>query len=63
VRDGIVDRVVWYVAPLLVGGAAAPGALEGAGFAPITEALRLDLVSVDRVGEDLRVEADVHRDR
>ena len=63
VRDGVVDRVVWYLAPLLVGGAAAPGPLEGAGFAPITEALRLDLVSVDRVGEDLRVEADVHRDR
>jgi diaminohydroxyphosphoribosylaminopyrimidine deaminase/5-amino-6-(5-phosphoribosylamino)uracil reductase len=63
VRDGIVDRIVWYVAPLLVGGATAPGALGGEGFAPIADALRLDLVSVDRVGEDLRVEADVHRDR
>jgi diaminohydroxyphosphoribosylaminopyrimidine deaminase / 5-amino-6-(5-phosphoribosylamino)uracil reductase len=64
VRDGVVDRVVWYVAPLLVGGAGAGGvALGGAGFAPITEALRLDLESVDRVGEDVRVEADVHRDR
>ena len=61
VRDGIVDRVVWYVAPLLVGGAGA--ALAGPGFAPVTEALRLDLESVDRVGEDVRVEADVHRDR
>jgi diaminohydroxyphosphoribosylaminopyrimidine deaminase/5-amino-6-(5-phosphoribosylamino)uracil reductase len=61
VRDGIVDRVVWYVAPLLVGGAGA--ALGGPGFAPVTEALRLDLESVDRVGEDVRVEADVHRDR
>jgi diaminohydroxyphosphoribosylaminopyrimidine deaminase / 5-amino-6-(5-phosphoribosylamino)uracil reductase len=63
VRDGVVDRVVWYLAPILVGGAGAPGALEGVGFAPIAEALRLDLVSVERVGADLRVEADVHRDR
>jgi diaminohydroxyphosphoribosylaminopyrimidine deaminase/5-amino-6-(5-phosphoribosylamino)uracil reductase len=61
VRDGIVDRVVWYVAPLLVGGAGA--ALGGPGFVPVTEALRLTLESVDRVGEDVRVEADVHRDR
>jgi diaminohydroxyphosphoribosylaminopyrimidine deaminase/5-amino-6-(5-phosphoribosylamino)uracil reductase len=63
VRDGVVDRVVWYLAPLLVGGAEAPGTLEGAGFAPIAEALRLDFTSVERVGRDLRVEADVQRDR
>ena len=63
VRDGLVDRVVLYLAPILVGGAGAPGALAGAGFAPISEALGLDLVSAERVGADLRVEADVHRDR
>ena len=63
VRDGIVDRVVCYQAPTLVGGVSAPGALGGAGFAPIAEAMRLEIVSVERVGADLRVEADVHRHR
>jgi diaminohydroxyphosphoribosylaminopyrimidine deaminase / 5-amino-6-(5-phosphoribosylamino)uracil reductase len=62
-RDGLVDRVVWYVAPVLVGGVEAPAALGGAGFASIQEALRLDLGPVRRLGDDLRLEADVHRDR
>jgi diaminohydroxyphosphoribosylaminopyrimidine deaminase/5-amino-6-(5-phosphoribosylamino)uracil reductase len=63
VRDGLVDRVVMYLAPKLVGGAEAPGLLAGPGFAPIGAALDLRIVSAERIGDDLRVEADVHRDR
>ena len=63
VRDGVVDRVVFYLAPVIVGGAGAKGAVAGAGFAPIATAAKLDLRSVERVGDDIRVEADVHRDR
>ncbi len=63
VRDGLVDKVVQYVAPLIVGGATARGVVGGEGFAPISRAVGLDIASVDRVGEDLRVEAYVHRDR
>jgi diaminohydroxyphosphoribosylaminopyrimidine deaminase/5-amino-6-(5-phosphoribosylamino)uracil reductase len=63
VRDGLVDKIVQYVAPLIVGGAAAPGVVGGEGYAPIGHALRLDIASVDRIGPDLRVEAYVHRDR
>jgi diaminohydroxyphosphoribosylaminopyrimidine deaminase/5-amino-6-(5-phosphoribosylamino)uracil reductase len=62
-RDGAVDRVVQYVAPRLIGGAEAPGAVMGEGFAPLAAAQDLTFVRVDRVGPDLRVEADVHRDR
>jgi diaminohydroxyphosphoribosylaminopyrimidine deaminase/5-amino-6-(5-phosphoribosylamino)uracil reductase len=63
VREGLVDRVVLYLAPKLVGGARAPGVLMGGGFAPVGEAAALDIVSVERIGDDMRVEADVHRDR
>jgi diaminohydroxyphosphoribosylaminopyrimidine deaminase/5-amino-6-(5-phosphoribosylamino)uracil reductase len=62
-RDGLVDRVVVFLAPKLIGGASAPGVLGGEGLAPITEAVELDVASVERVGDDIRVEADVHRDR
>jgi diaminohydroxyphosphoribosylaminopyrimidine deaminase/5-amino-6-(5-phosphoribosylamino)uracil reductase len=62
-RDGAVDRVVQYIAPRVIGGAAAPGAAMGEGFAPLAAAQDLTFVRVDRVGPDLRVEADVHRDR
>jgi diaminohydroxyphosphoribosylaminopyrimidine deaminase / 5-amino-6-(5-phosphoribosylamino)uracil reductase len=63
VREDQVDRLVLYLAPKLIGGAEAPGVLMGAGFAPVGGAAALRIVSVERIGDDLRVEADVHRDR
>ena len=63
VRDDVVDRLVLYVAPSLVGGDGAPGWLGGMGFAPIGRAASVDVVSIDRFGSDLKVVADVHRDR
>ena len=63
VRDGLVDRVVVFFAPKLLGGAEAPGVLGGEGLAPVDRAVRLDIVSVERIGADVKVEADVHRDR
>jgi diaminohydroxyphosphoribosylaminopyrimidine deaminase/5-amino-6-(5-phosphoribosylamino)uracil reductase len=63
VEDGLVDRVVVYLAPRIVGGVEAPTVLGGRGFAPIARAMQLRIHSAERVGEDLRVEADVHGDR
>jgi diaminohydroxyphosphoribosylaminopyrimidine deaminase / 5-amino-6-(5-phosphoribosylamino)uracil reductase len=54
---GLADRLVWYLAPLAIGGRDAPGLLGAAGAATLTEARRLRLASVDRVGDDLRLVA------
>jgi diaminohydroxyphosphoribosylaminopyrimidine deaminase / 5-amino-6-(5-phosphoribosylamino)uracil reductase len=54
---GLADRLVWYLAPLAIGGDRAPGLLAGAGAATLTDARRLRLASVDRLGDDLRVVA------
>ncbi|MFL6297492.1 MAG: bifunctional diaminohydroxyphosphoribosylaminopyrimidine deaminase/5-amino-6-(5-phosphoribosylamino)uracil reductase RibD [Actinomycetes bacterium] len=53
---GLADRLVWYLAPLAIGGEAAPGLL-GAGAATLADARRLRLASVDRLGDDLRLVA------
>jgi len=63
IRDGLVDKVVVYLAPILIGGRDAPGILEGEGFAPIADAPSLDVLDVGPIGRDLRVEAYVHRHR
>jgi diaminohydroxyphosphoribosylaminopyrimidine deaminase / 5-amino-6-(5-phosphoribosylamino)uracil reductase len=63
VRDRLVDRIVQYVAPMVIGGVDAVGIAGGEGFAPVGEGLALSFVTVERLGPDLRVEADVHRDR
>ena len=57
---GLVDRVAFFVAPRLVGGAAAPGPLGGRGR-PLKDALALVDVTTRRIGDDLLVEADVLR--
>jgi diaminohydroxyphosphoribosylaminopyrimidine deaminase / 5-amino-6-(5-phosphoribosylamino)uracil reductase len=54
---GLADRLVWYLAPLAIGGDRAPGLLAGAGAATLTDARRLRLASVDRLGDDLCVVA------
>jgi diaminohydroxyphosphoribosylaminopyrimidine deaminase / 5-amino-6-(5-phosphoribosylamino)uracil reductase len=63
VEEGLVDTVIVYLAPKLIGGVDAPTVLGGRGFAPIGAALPLRIRSFDLVGEDLKVVADVHRDR
>ncbi len=58
----LVDRVAMFVAPVLLGGRAAPSAIGGPGR-PLREALRLVDLSVRLVGPDLLVEADVAREK
>ncbi|TDC01200.1 bifunctional diaminohydroxyphosphoribosylaminopyrimidine deaminase/5-amino-6-(5-phosphoribosylamino)uracil reductase RibD [Micromonospora fluostatini] len=52
---GLVDRVVGYVAPRLLG--AGPAALVDAGVGTITEAIDLDVTDVTQIGPDLRITA------
>jgi diaminohydroxyphosphoribosylaminopyrimidine deaminase/5-amino-6-(5-phosphoribosylamino)uracil reductase len=62
-RDDLIDELVLYLAPIVVAGRSAPTLFDGDGFAPIAAARRVEVRSVERMGEDLRVEARVHRDR
>jgi diaminohydroxyphosphoribosylaminopyrimidine deaminase/5-amino-6-(5-phosphoribosylamino)uracil reductase len=55
VAAGAVDAVTGYLAPTLLG--AGPAALADAGISTITQALRLDVTDVARLGPDLRVTA------
>lgn len=52
-RHGLVDEVVAYIAPVLLG--AGRHALDDAGISTITDALRLDVTDVTRLGPDLRL--------
>lgn len=56
-RAGIVDRVAFFVAPILVG--AGLPAIEGLGPPRIRDAIRLGALAARRVGEDWLLEADL----
>ncbi|MFM8393884.1 MAG: RibD family protein, partial [Acidobacteriota bacterium] len=51
--QGLIDQIQAYVAPKLVGGAAAPGPLAGSGVRLMAEARAYDLRRVERYGDDL----------
>ena len=55
-RSGLVDRYVIYLAPALFGGDDANGLFGNAGAFDISEVWRGRFVSVERIGDDLRVE-------
>jgi diaminohydroxyphosphoribosylaminopyrimidine deaminase/5-amino-6-(5-phosphoribosylamino)uracil reductase len=63
VAGGLVHKLVLYFAPVLVGGSAAPGILGGEGFASIGSVEHVRIDGIGRVGDDIKVEAHVHRDR
>jgi diaminohydroxyphosphoribosylaminopyrimidine deaminase/5-amino-6-(5-phosphoribosylamino)uracil reductase len=51
-RAGVVDRVCWFQAPLILGGVDARCAVGGESPRRMAEALRLTHVRIRRVGED-----------
>jgi len=57
---GVVNRVVFFVAPKIIGGRDAISSVGGMGL-PLSEAHRLGHMSVRRAGSDLVIEADVLR--
>ena len=53
----MVDKVYWFIAPIIIGGNAAPGAVGGKGIKKLSEAVRLDNITVKRFGEDICIES------
>ena len=64
--ERLVGRVVFLIAPILLGGRTAPSAIGGDGVQRLSRAIRLAEVSVRRVGSEVCVEGQVvypeHRD-
>ncbi len=52
---GLIDEFWAFVAPVLIGGIEAPSPLAGTGIATMDEALRLNNVQVEQLGDDILV--------
>jgi diaminohydroxyphosphoribosylaminopyrimidine deaminase / 5-amino-6-(5-phosphoribosylamino)uracil reductase len=55
VDAGLVNKVTFFIAPKLVGGTAAPGAIGGTGVEKMADALELERVEVAQRGKDLEI--------
>lgn len=52
---GLVDKVVAFIAPIIIGGAGARTAVVGDGVSQVAESFRLERVKVGRLGDDIMV--------
>ena len=52
---GLVDRVVAFIAPIIIGGNEAKTAIGGKGVDKVVDSIKLKRVSVERLGEDIMV--------
>ena len=56
-KAGLVDRVVAFISPKLIGGAQSPGFIGGQGVVKVENAMKLKNIEVTTIGEDLMLEA------
>jgi diaminohydroxyphosphoribosylaminopyrimidine deaminase / 5-amino-6-(5-phosphoribosylamino)uracil reductase len=59
---GLVDKVMFFIAPKIIGGREAVSAVQGAGAETLAEAVRLRDLHATPVGRDLLVEAYVEKE-
>jgi diaminohydroxyphosphoribosylaminopyrimidine deaminase/5-amino-6-(5-phosphoribosylamino)uracil reductase len=52
---GLVDKVTFFIAPMIIGGQDLPSAVGGSGAGKLSEALRLKRVTTQRLGSDIEI--------
>ena len=60
-QAGLVDKIYFFICPIIIGGRDAVNSIGGKGAGDIREALKLSNIKLQRIDDDLLVEADVHR--
>jgi diaminohydroxyphosphoribosylaminopyrimidine deaminase/5-amino-6-(5-phosphoribosylamino)uracil reductase len=55
-ESGVVDKVMFFIAPKIIGGKSSFPAVGGRSFRRLEEAYRIHDISVKRIGEDILVE-------
>jgi len=60
-RSGLVDRVIFYIAPKFLCGDDARGVVGGKAIGTLSSALSLENLKVRRLGEDIRIEGRIRK--
>jgi diaminohydroxyphosphoribosylaminopyrimidine deaminase/5-amino-6-(5-phosphoribosylamino)uracil reductase len=58
---GLVDKVIAFIAPIIIGGAEAKTAVAGKGVDKVADSFRLERIKVEKLGDDLMVSGYVAR--
>lgn len=58
-KDGLVDRVMFFIAPKIIGGRSAVTGVEGDGARNVRDAVSVKNIKVRRFGDDILIEGDL----
>ncbi len=58
-QDGLVDRVMIFLSPKLLGGHSGYGIFTGSGCVKMSHAIKLENVTYEQVGDDLKITGDI----
>jgi diaminohydroxyphosphoribosylaminopyrimidine deaminase / 5-amino-6-(5-phosphoribosylamino)uracil reductase len=61
--EGLVDRVLFFISPMIIGGTQAISSVMGRGISRIDKTVKLGALKIRRFGEDLLVEGRIKRAR
>ena len=56
-KDGLVDKILFFIAPKIIGGRDAKTSVEGAGLSRIKDAIKLKEIKFSKIDEDVLIEA------
>ncbi|KUK64729.1 MAG: Riboflavin biosynthesis protein RibD [Desulfotomaculum sp. 46_80] len=55
-ESGLVDKIIWFIAPKIVGGRLSPSPVGGSGVSLMAETRQIENLTVTRFGEDICLE-------
>ncbi len=61
VESGIVDKVIAYIAPVIIGGEESKTPVAGAGISKLKDAIKLKNITFSKIGEDIKIEGYTER--
>ena len=59
-KEKLIDRVVYFIAPKIIGGRSSPTPVGGKGIDELKDFMKIKNMSINKLGEDLVVEGNIH---
>lgn len=59
--DGVIDKLIFYVSPIIIGGEKAKSPVSGEGITNLKDAFKMSNISCTKVGADIRIEGYIRK--
>ena len=59
-KEKLIDRVIYFIAPKIIGGRNSPTPVGGEGVDELKDFMRIKNMSINKLGEDLVIEGNIH---